>query len=333
MQDLFELNVTEYREIKMCSTKLVLLKKFHDMCELVQKTFSDWKTTLWDKIDVDSLVDAAKALLKEVRGIDKQIKGFLGYERLESEVRNMMTSLPLVADLHHPAMRPRHWKQLMKATNKSFEVDEKFSLADLLALHLHEFVDDVAEIVDRAQKELIIEKQLKKIDETWQNMCIEFHPYEDADTHIVVVPEEVIEAMEENSMQLQNLSSQKYVTQNPQFFDDVTRWVRKLGNCDEVITVWLDVQKKWSNLQSIFVGSADIRIQLPEDSKRFDAVDVDWKDLMKEATFVPNVVEACNTDGRLDRLKRMHEMLEKCLSIEDKVPVQALLVASEYYQY
>ena len=27
------------------------------------------------------------------------------------------------------------------------------------------------------------------------------------------------------------------------------------------------------------------------------------------------------------------EMLEKCLSIEDRLPVQALLVSSEYYQY
>lgn len=27
----------------------------------------------------------------------------------------MLTSLPLVSELHHPAMRPRHWTQLMRA--------------------------------------------------------------------------------------------------------------------------------------------------------------------------------------------------------------------------
>ena len=27
----------------------------------------------------------------------------------------MLTSLPLVSELRHPAMRPRHWMQLMKA--------------------------------------------------------------------------------------------------------------------------------------------------------------------------------------------------------------------------
>jgi hypothetical protein len=27
----------------------------------------------------------------------------------------MLTSLPLVSELHHPAMRSRHWTQLMRA--------------------------------------------------------------------------------------------------------------------------------------------------------------------------------------------------------------------------
>ena len=34
---------------------------------------------------------------------------------LEGAIKAMLTSLPLVAELHHPAMRPRHWQQLMKA--------------------------------------------------------------------------------------------------------------------------------------------------------------------------------------------------------------------------
>ena len=36
-----------------------------------------------------------------------------------------------------------------------------------------------------------------------------------------------------------------------------------------------------SALQSIFIGSADIRVQLPEDSKRFDDINADFGDLMK----------------------------------------------------
>lgn len=46
---------------------------------------------------------------------------------------------------------------------------------------------------------------------------------------------------------------------------------------DSVISIWFEVQRTWSHLESIFIGSEDIRNQLPEDSKRFDGIDVDFK--------------------------------------------------------
>ncbi len=53
-------------------------------------------------------------------------------------------------------------------------------------------------------------------------------------------------------------------------------WQKKLGTVDLVLNVWKDVQRKWQALEAIFIGSADIRVQLPEDSKRFDAVNADY---------------------------------------------------------
>ena len=66
-------------------------------------------------------------------------------------------------------------------------MDDKFSLGDLLALELHNYVDACSEIVDRAQKELNIEKQLKKIEDTWSNLFLVFAPYQDSDVMAVQV--------------------------------------------------------------------------------------------------------------------------------------------------
>ena len=71
---------------------------------------------------------------------------------------------------------------------------------------------------------------------------------------------------------------------NPKFLEIVTNWQKKLGTVDVVLNTWLDVQKKWQALESIFVGSADIRVQLPEDSKRFDVVNADF-----QASFYRNI--------------------------------------------
>lgn len=48
------------------------------------------------------------------------------------------------------------------------------------------------------------------------------------------------------------------------FIDIVENWREKLGRVDVVVNEWLKVQKNWRILVNIFVGSDDIRQQLPE---------------------------------------------------------------------
>ena len=61
------------------------------------------------------------------------------------------------------------------------------------------------------------------------------------------------------------------------FLEEVSSWQQKLSTADQVIAIWFEVQRTWSHLESIFIGSEDIRKQLPEDSKRFDQIDEDFK--------------------------------------------------------
>lgn len=61
------------------------------------------------------------------------------------------------------------------------------------------------------------------------------------------------------------------------FLEQVSDWQKKLATSDSVITIWFEVQRTWSHLESIFIGSEDIRAQLPEHSKMFDTIDSDFK--------------------------------------------------------
>ena len=66
----------------------------------------------------------------------------------------------------------------------------------------------------------------------------------------------------------------------------------------QVICCWIDVQRTWSHLESIFIGSEDIRKQLPVDSERFDDIDAEFKKLMAMMAKTPNVVKATNVPGK-----------------------------------
>ena len=311
-QELFELHVSEYIQLKRSAEDLEFLKMLWDTASSVIYTFDSWNITLWDKIDVEFLVDECKKLAKEIKMLHKGCRAYDLYKILEDQVKALLTSLPLVSELHHPSMRDRHWKQLMKATGKHFVMDDTFNLGDLLALELHTCVDAVSEIVERAQKELVIEKQLAKFDETWSALNLDFAPFPDSEVLNLVVDDLIAEALENDNLALQNLGGSKYVQGNPVFLERVTEWQTKLGTVDSVLGVWQDVAKKWSMLESVFVGSADIRVQLPEDSKRFDGINGDFQSLMKDAPDVLNCVEACNMEGRLERLETMLGLLEQC---------------------
>lgn len=48
------------------------------------------------------------------------------YVNLEATVKNMLTSLRAVGELQNPAIRERHWDQLMRSTKvKNGKVDDK----------------------------------------------------------------------------------------------------------------------------------------------------------------------------------------------------------------
>ena len=75
------------------------------------------------------------------------------------------------------------------------------------------------------------------------------------------------------------------VQANEFFLEKVSVWQRRLGAVDAVLMTWMDVQKNWQALESIFVGSADIRVQLLDDSKRFDIINANFQ----VCTFFINV--------------------------------------------
>ena len=85
--------------------------------------------------------------MQEIRSLDKEMRAWDTYTGVENVVKNMITSLRAVGELQNPAIRDRHWTQLMQATGVKFSMDESTTLSDLLTLNLHEFEDEVLSLL------------------------------------------------------------------------------------------------------------------------------------------------------------------------------------------
>lgn len=310
LEDLFELPLSTNSSIREIGDDLVMLKNIWDTVMLVQSVFAQWKVTLWAEIKTDDLLDEVKKIQSHLKKRPKKAREWGVYKRLEEEVKKMAVTLPLVHDLHSHSMRERHWKNLMTITGVTIDRGASFCLDDLLALNLQNNVDAVSEIVEVANKELKIENRLFMIEDTWRKFVLKFDQYRDTDVYVVAPPDEILEALEEHSLHLQSMSGMgKFVD----FFrEQVSYWLMSLGEVETTLKLLLLVERQWESLESIFLGSADIRAQLPDDTKRFEAVDIEFKDQMRDVQAHPGVLQCCRADGRESALNNMHKELEKC---------------------
>ena len=310
LEDLFELPMSRLSELNEMEHELCLVKGTWDIVLLVDSLFISWRNTLWADIKTDDLLDEVRSLQVQMKKQSKSCKGWDVTTKLDLHVKNMATILPLIHELHSPCMRDRHWKNLMTTTSTSFERGPSFSLNDLINLHLHKFVEPVMDIVEMANKELKIEMKLNAIDESWNTLRLQFDRHRDTEVFIVMPPDDVLELLEEHSLQLQGMAGMgKFVD----FFrDQVTKWLSTLGEVDTNLKLLLTVERLWGSLESIFLGSADIRAQLPDDTKRFESVDSDFKETMAEVQMNPGVITCCSAEGREQMLCNMLKELEKC---------------------
>jgi dynein heavy chain len=188
-------------------------------------------------------------------------------------------------------------------------MDDSTTLSELLALNLHEYEDEVKNIVDKSVKEMAMEKVLKELNAIWTNMMFATEVHERTNLRLLVASEELIETLEENQVALQNMMTSKFIDF---FLEEVSDWQRKLSNADQVIQVFFEVQRKWCYLESIFIGSEDIRSQLPEDSRRFEKIDRDFKEVLSEMLKDLNVVRATNKPGLYEKLDGILSQLTLC---------------------
>lgn len=93
---------------------------------------------------------------------------------------------------------------------------------------------------------------------------------------------------------LNNLSSMKLSQFYKTFEEEIVQWDDKLQKIRIVLDIWIDVQRRWVYLESIFLGSSDIKDMLVNEYSRFKSIDSEFTSLMKKVSAKPNLIETMN---------------------------------------
>jgi dynein heavy chain len=311
--NLFDLDVKPYTNLQVTMTENDKLEKIYDLyCKFLE--FKENMSSIkWNELEITSLQKGAEDLEKEGRKFPKELKEIYTFKMVEKVLANFKEALPLVVNLKNDSMKGRHWQKVMDVTSVQFDVSLKgLTLGAVFEMELHKFAADVEEIINESAQEAKIENEVAKIDATWRDNVLGVMKYkkDGVDRGLMLKPaEELKMELEDNMLNIQTISASRFVGI---FIDKVKAWEKTLNIISECLEVWFTVQRKWAYLEGIFIGAEDIRMQLPEEAKRFDGIDKAFKAIMSATAKNPNVVDCCTTNDRLENLTTLGDRLDSC---------------------
>ncbi|XP_037532275.1 dynein heavy chain 11, axonemal [Nematolebias whitei] len=307
--NLFDVAIPDYKDIKCCRREIDVLKELWDIVVYVQRTVENWTVTKWRQVNTDQMDAELRSFAKDIRKLDKDARMWDVYTAFDLYVKNLLTSLRAVSQLQNLAIRERHWVQLSRTTQMDFSVTDNTTLGDLLALNLHLFEEEVRTVVDYAVKEMAIEKVVTEISQTWASMELSYEEHYQSFVPLLKCDEVLIETLEDHQIQLQSVFQSKHVDH---FLLQAVELQNQLTVADSVLVVWMEVQRSWVDLESIFKGFDDIHQQLPADTQRFQAVDAEFQELMLNSAKTKNTIEATNKPKLLNKLEDLQKRLALC---------------------
>jgi dynein heavy chain len=318
-----------------------ILKETRSMFDLryaVWNGLKEWGESLhsWHTCDFRTMVAAelneqVNELFKNASLYDKKIKNEVT-DLYKTKIQDFKVNMSCIMDLGNPVMKERHWERLFKVLGKRYMSGQSFTLARLVELKVYTFGTEVGEISAAASGEAQIEASVSAIADGWSDMEINVLPYRDSDKVFILGPlDEVMVLMEDNQVSLQTMMGSKFIMG---VRDTVETWGKNLSILSDTFDEWLQCQKTWMYLETIF-SAEDIQEQLPDETKLFKEVDKTWNTTMK-ATFdnprIMAILEQDNPKMYLFEFERCNKILDEVQrSLENYLEVKRMAFPRFYF--
>ncbi|KAJ3217500.1 Dynein heavy chain 2, axonemal [Dinochytrium kinnereticum] len=308
--NVFKLESPPSKEIAVITADLDALSQVWQLNQEWVNIWEGWRSKPFRNLDGNEMEEYIQKIQKRLSKLGKETKEWDVFIALKDRIAQCRRTIPVLLDLKNPAMRERHWAQLMDEIGKTFQPENvSFTLEKVLDLGLDQYAESIASLSGAATKELSIEDGLNQIQAAWNALDLDVVPYkEDRGYFKIRSTDSLFELLEDNQVSLSTMKSSKFFLA---FESQIDHWERTLSHVIEVVEMLLQVQRQWMYLENIFVGTEDIRKQLPKESSIFDAINAMYKELLSRMTVERNALKATHTENLLETLTDMNLKLEK----------------------
>ncbi|XP_021921863.1 dynein heavy chain 7, axonemal isoform X5 [Zootermopsis nevadensis] len=301
---------SQYPQQKELVCKLSPYKKLYETATDFIVRHDLWMNTQVGSHDPDEISTDVDTCYRTIHNLEKIFAEQLAVKDLTSTIRENIEEfrehVPIIQTLGNPGMKERHWEKVSELVGFPIKPGPDLTLAKVIDFGLQEFLPRFKIISEAATKENNLETALNKMQKEWDEMLFSVRLYRESGTYILCAVDDIQLLLDDHIVKTQTMKSSPYIKP---FEQDIITWEGKLTLLQEVLDDWLKVQSTWLYLEPIF-SSPDIQAQMPEEGRRFSAIDKIWRDIMKLVVSDPKVLSVLEIDKMLERLKKCSSLLE-----------------------
>ncbi|XP_076179047.1 dynein axonemal heavy chain 7 isoform X1 [Ptiloglossa arizonensis] len=256
--------------------------------------------------DIEALTGTAyRTIYKLEKSVQEPIARKLA-ETIRTKIEEFREHMPVISTLGNPSMKSRHWEQVSEIVGFPIKVDESMTLTKILDYGLLDYVSKFDAVSESATKEGSLEKALLRMHLDWADIAFVVNPYRDTGTYVIASIDDIQLLLDDHLTKAQTMKNSLYIRP---FEKETLEWESKLLLLLDIMDHWLQVQATWMYLEPIF-SSADIQQQMPEEGRRFSAVDKIWREIMQLVAADPRVMSVVGIDQMLERFKKCINLLD-----------------------
>ncbi|DBA79602.1 TPA: hypothetical protein ACH3X1_008288 [Trebouxia sp. C0004] len=306
---IFDLPPSPFPALAEIQKMLDPLSSLWDMCSEFTHHLPDWMDGPIVAINAEQVATDCEKWYRQTAKIGKAMAGPAAevLANLRGKLEGFQEHLPLIKALRNPGLRDRHWDKISQKVGVPVKADASFSVSRALQLQLPKQLAILEEVSEYASREYSLERALDKMQGDWTGVAFDTLEWRATGTYILRGLDDIQTLLDDQIVKTQGMRASPYI--GP-FEERVRLWEAKLNLTQEIMDEWLKCQQGWLYLEPIF-GSEDILQQMPNEGRKFRAVDATWRRIMAAVRKAPEVLLMCSDDELLKNLIEANKFLEQ----------------------